>query len=347
MRWATPLFCGLLLLVAQSPLAHADKRVALVIGNAAYERAVPLANPVHDAADISALLKGLGFEVIEGTDLKRSKMRETVRRFGDALEGADVGLFFYAGHGLQVAGENYLIPIDGELARERDLAFEAIKLSLVLSQMERETKTNIVFLDACRDNPMVQTLARAMGTRSTAVGRGLARVESGVGTFIAFATQPGNVALDGKGRNSPFSAALIKHVGTDGVDLSGIMIAVRNDVLASTAGKQVPWEHSSLTGQFFFKPAVVPAETPVAGSEERAPSGEIALWTSVKDSDDPAMLQTYLDRFPTGTFSGLARLMRGRLVKEKSAEPEKTVVAAIASGTAASAGAPPGARFLT
>ena len=177
------------------PPPQAEKRVALVIGNSSYEHVPVLANPSNDAGDMASVLKSLGFEVVEGTDLKQNEMRETVRRFGEALQGADVSLFFYAGHGMQVAGTNYLVPTDAKLAREGDLDFDAIRLDLVLAQMERETKTSIVLLDACRDNPMAQTLARSMGTRSANIGRGLARIESGVGTFIAFATQPGNVAL--------------------------------------------------------------------------------------------------------------------------------------------------------
>lgn len=337
MRMAVRLFAGLILLVAEFSAAQAEKRVALVIGNSSYEHVPVLANPSNDAADMASVLKGLGFEVVEGSNLKQNEMRETVRRFGDALQGADVGLFFYAGHGMQVQGTNYLVPTDAKLAREGDLDFDAIRLDLVLAQMERETKTSIVLLDACRDNPMAQTLARSMGTRSANIGRGLARIESGIGTFIAFATQPGNVALDGQGRNSPFTAALVKHLPADAVDLSGIMIAVRNEVLASTQGKQVPWEHSSLTGQFFFKPGV-PASAPATplitqgGSDS---SIELAFWNAVKDTNDPQILKTYLDRYPSGTFSGLARVMLERLAKSPDSSTPKS--AALAPSTAASA----------
>ena len=276
MRLAVRLFAGFILVLAEISAAAAEKRVALVIGNSSYEHVPQLANPSNDAADMASVLKSLGFEVIEGSDLKQNEMRETVRRFGEALQGADVGLFFYAGHGMQVQGTNYLVPTDAKLAREGDLDFDAIRLDLVLAQMERETKTSIVLLDACRDNPMAQTLARSMGTRSANIGRGLARIESGVGTFIAFATQPGNVALDGQGRNSPFTAALVKHLPADATDLSGIMIAVRNEVLASTQGKQVPWEHSSLTGQFFFKPAALAAPSAAsAGAAAAAPEAKM------------------------------------------------------------------------
>ena len=191
-------------LLFSANLAQAEKRVALVIGNSAYQQVPALPNPTNDASDMAAALKALGFDVIEGHDLSQADMLATIHRFSEALQSVDAGLFFYAGHGLEVGNTNYLVPVDAKLGHEGDLAFEAVKLDLVLEQLEREAKTALVFLDACRDNPMAQTLARSMGTRSANVGRGLARVESGLGTFIAFATQPGNVALDGVGRNSPY-----------------------------------------------------------------------------------------------------------------------------------------------
>lgn len=347
MRTALKLFAGLILLVAEMSAAQAEKRVALVIGNSSYEHVPTLANPSNDAGDMAAVLKSLGFEVVEGSDLKQNEMRETVRRFGEALQGADVSLFFYAGHGMQVGGTNYLVPTDAKLAREGDLDFDAIRLDLVLAQMERETKTSIVLLDACRDNPMAQTLARSMGTRSANIGRGLARIESGVGTFIAFATQPGNVALDGQGRNSPFTAALVKHLPADAVDLGAIMIAVRNEVLASTQGKQVPWEHSSLTGQFFFKPGapVSAPASPLVTQGAGDSSIELAFWNAVKDTNDPQILKTYLDRYPSGTFAGLARVMLERLAKSPDANAPKSAALAVTPSVAA--GAVPEAKMIT
>lgn len=241
------------------PARAGEKRVALVIGNAAYVAATPLANPVNDAKDMAAALTGLGFKVILGLDLDKPKFDATLREFAREIEDAGTGLLFYAGHGLQISGQNYLVPVDARLARERDLAFEAIPLELILRQMEleRETKTNIVFLDACRDNPLARNLARSMGTRSTAVASGLAQVQTGVGTFISYSTQPGNVALDGTGRNSPFASALVRHVTAAGASLNSIMINVRRDVLSATGGKQVPWDHSALTGDFYFDLAAV------------------------------------------------------------------------------------------
>jgi uncharacterized caspase-like protein len=201
------------------------KRVALIIGNSAYRHTPALVNPGNDAADLSAALRALGFDVTEGRDLDKAAMDRTIRDFAAALGGAKAALFFYAGHGLQVGGQNYLVPVDAQLTTAAALDFEMVRLDLVQRTMERETTTNVLILDACRDNPLVRNLARALGTRSTQIGRGLAASESGEGTLISFSTQPGNVALDGTGRNSPFAQSLLKHVSKSGEDLSSIVSA--------------------------------------------------------------------------------------------------------------------------
>ena len=265
-----------IVVIASSLPALAEKRVALVIGNSNYAAVTPLANPANDANDIAAALKSAGFEVILGLDVDKRGFDTKVRNFADLLEGSDVAVFFYAGHGLQVGGRNYLIPVDAHLASERDLDFDAVGLDFVLKQMElaRGDKTNIVFLDACRDNPFAGNLARSMGTRSVSIGKGLAQVDTGVGTFIAYSTQPGNVALDGKGRNSPFAAALAKHVHEEGRDLTSMMIEVRKDVLAATGGKQVPWDHSALTGEFYFQRTATNTGEPATASRSVDDAGK-------------------------------------------------------------------------
>jgi uncharacterized caspase-like protein len=272
------LLCTLMAVVAVAILpagpAHAEKRVALVVGNAAYKATAKLANPVNDAKEIAAALKDSGFDVILGLDVDKRGFDAKVRNFAHLMEDADVAIFFYAGHGLQVAGRNYLIPVDASLQNERDLDFDAQSLDFILKQMElnRADKTNIVFLDACRDNPFSQNLARSMGTRSTTIGKGLAQVDTGVGTFIAYSTQPGNVALDGAGKNSPFTTALAKHVrGGNGRDLTSVMIETRRDVLAATGGKQVPWDHSALTGEFYFHPTAAQRSVVAAPVGEATP----------------------------------------------------------------------------
>jgi uncharacterized caspase-like protein len=251
-----PLALLLICLLCSLPAA-AEKRVALVVGNSNYAQVGTLANPANDANDIASALKAAGFEVILGIDVDKREFDTKVRNFADILEDADAAIFFYAGHGLQVAGRNFLLPVDARVQTERDLDFDAVNLDFVLKQMElgRADKTNIVFLDACRDNPFTRNLARSMGTRSASIGKGLAQVDTGVGTFIAYSTQPGNVALDGTGRNSPFTAALAKRVREPDRNLTSVMIEVRKDVLAATGGKQVPWDHSALTGEFYFQPS--------------------------------------------------------------------------------------------
>ena len=250
---------------------RAGHRVALVIGTGAYKNAGTLANPKNDATDMQAALKAYGFKVILGIDLDKRGLDGKVREFTRLLANADDAVFFYAGHGLQVSGQNYLVPVDAKLEGERDLEFEAMRFDFVLRQMElnRETKTNIVFLDACRNNPLTRNLARSMGTRSASIGQGLAQVDAGVGTFVSFSTQPGNVALDGTGRNSPFAGALTKRIMEPGRNLNAVMIEVRKDVLAATSGKQVPWDHSALTGDFYFDPSAARTASSTSASARR------------------------------------------------------------------------------
>ncbi len=324
MPYVLALLCALAAVLAPVS-AQANKRIALVIGNAAYLNTAPLNNPSNDAEDIGGVLKRLGFEVVEGRNLDKRHMERLIRDFGKKVTGADVALFFYAGHGLQVNGQNYLVPTDARLASEGDVDFESLPLSLVLKQMEREAKTSIVILDACRDNPLARNLARTMGTRSTSVGQGLAEVRTGVGTLIAFSTQPGYVALDGEGRNSPYTEALLKNAEIPGKDISAVLVEVRNEVLKATEGKQVPWEHTSLTGQVYLRALKAPAASQSGPPASRSYDKEleIAFWNSVKDSKSPAVVEAYLERYPDGTFAGLAHVLVGQL-KQAAQSREET-----------------------
>jgi uncharacterized caspase-like protein len=182
-------------------------------------------------------------------------MRGRIAEFGAALPGAGVSLFYYAGHGMQVAGKNYLIPVDAKLERPSSLGVEAIEVGTVLSDMEAEKRINLVFLDACRDNPLSRSLAKSFGaSRSATVGQGLAQLNAGIGTLITFATSPDTVALDGLGKNSPFTAAMLKYIRTPGLEIRSMLTRVRADVIKATNERQVPWDHSSLTGDFYFRP---------------------------------------------------------------------------------------------
>jgi hypothetical protein len=297
--------------------AAAERRVALVIGNSNYKQVPVLDNPANDATDLAAKLGAIGFDVLRGLDLDYAGMRDIIRRFGEKMTGADVALVFYAGHGLQVAGKNYLVPVDAKISNQSDVDFATIDLDLILRAMEADNRTNIVFLDACRDNPLAQKLAANLGTRSASVGRGLAQAQAGVGTLIAYSTQPGNVALDGQGRNSPFASALLKTIDTPGLSLGDVMIAVRNDVLQATNGQQVPWDHSSLTGQFYFGP---PAAGQGGSASDAQAKLEIAFWNSIKDSKNPQLFDAYLKRYPTGTFADIAKINRDQF-KVATARP--------------------------
>jgi hypothetical protein len=272
----------------------AETRVALVIGNSAYRNASQLANPRNDASDVAAAAERLGFKVIRGLDLDKGGMDRTIRQFAKELNGAGLGMFFYAGHGLQVGGRNYLVPIDAELKTAEALDFEMVGLDVVQRIMEAASETNILFVDACRDNPLTRNLARAMGTRSAAIGNGLTAQEAGAGTLISFSTQPGNVALDGTGtRNSPYAAALVKHIATQGKDLPAVLVQVRRDVMATTAKRQIPWEHSALTAEVMLAPA-----GPVATSVNTPPKADASASSPSDAARTDTEQRTALNKLP-------------------------------------------------
>jgi hypothetical protein len=282
-----------------------QKRVALVIGNSAYRHARKLENPRNDAADIGAALKKLDFQVIAGFDLDKAGLDAKIRAFTAALKGADVGLFFYAGHGLHVSGQNFLVPVDAELTAVTALDLELVRLDLIHRTMERETPTNLLFFDACRDGPLPDNLARAMGGRGAEIGRGLTAGQSGAGTLISFSTQPGKVALDGKGRNSPYSSALVRQLTSSKEDLAVMLMAVRNEVMKETNRKQVPWEHSALTGPFYFN-AEGDKQTPAPAPHLLAREA-FEAWTATRDSTSIGVLDAFVARYRDTFYAALAR----------------------------------------
>ena len=297
--------------------ALAAERVALVVGNADYdEAAAKLRNPVNDAAAVAAALRRMGFVVIEGTDLDRDGFFDKIIEFDDAAREAKIALFFYAGHGLQVDGRNYLGPVDMKLERKQDLSRRAIELGEVLEVMRSET--NLVILDACRTNPLARGLARSLGlSRAVAVSRGLARVEKTRGMLIAFATAADDVAADGDGDHSPFTAALLEHLETPGLSVQELFTHVTASVEKSTGKKQSPWTNASLSKVVRLVPGDDPGPTvTVSGDEmngdasDRLTAEQLAaergFWESVKDSEDPADLRAYLEQYPEGTYKALA-----------------------------------------
>ena len=282
--------------------APAAERVALVIGNAAYEQeAAVLRNPVNDAAAVAAVLRRLGFEVIEGRDLDRDEFFDQIAAFDKAGGGAEIALFFYAGHGLQVDGRNYLAPVDMKLETRQDLRRSAIELGAVLEVMRSET--NLLILDACRNNPLAGDLARSLGlSRATAASRGLARVQSASGTLIAYATEPGSVAADGAGKHSPYTSALLEHLETPGLSVNDLFTQVTASVLSRTGGKQKPWTHASLA-----KVVRLVAAAPPPPSEACDRELDLEYWRSVKDSTRAADYEAYVSSCPQGQFVRLAR----------------------------------------
>ena len=222
-----------------------SRRIALVIGNANYNSA-PLKNPLNDAADISAALRQSGFEVIDQRNATLQEMTRGIREFGDKLLKSDVGLVYYSGHGLEVKGRNYLLPVNASMIREDEIAFQAIDANLILEKMNTAKKSvNILIVDACRDNPFARSFR--------SVNRGLAQMDAPTGTIVSFSTAPGKTASDGDGRNSPFTKNLVKAMMRADMPIEAMFKEVRKSVVEETKGQQTPWESSSLIGDFYFK----------------------------------------------------------------------------------------------
>ena len=288
--------------------AFADKRVAFVVGNGAYKNVAALPNPAMDAKSMAKLLRNVGFDVVEGSNLTRDRMTEKLLDFGKKAEGADVALFFYAGHGIAVNGTNYLLPVDADLKSEMDVKLgAAINVDVTLEQTMSDAKVKLVFLDACRDNPFAAKIRSAKATRSVNVQTGLAEMKSGEGTLIAFATGPGQTALDGEaGTNSPFTRALMANIATPGVEIQQAMTKVRAQVNEETGKGQLPWGHTNLIGTVYLNPAaagsVTEAPNTPGGGCGSASEVELEFWRSIKDSNKPEELNAYLTNYPNGTF---------------------------------------------
>ena len=315
MRYFT-LFLSLICLLFAADAARADKRVAFVVGNGAYRNVAQLPNPPVDAKAMAGVLRNVGFDVVEGTNLTRDKMTELLLEFGKKAQGADVAVFFYAGHGIAISGTNYLLPVDADIKSEMDVKLgAAINIDLTLDQTMSDAKVKLVFLDACRDNPFAAKI-KSNATRSVSVQSGLAEMKSGEGTLIAFATGPGQTALDGQeGTNSPFTRALIAHITQPGVEIQQAMTEVRAQVNEETNKGQLPWGHTNLIGSVYLNPAPAPAgnvgsqstAAPVAvASSSGATDVELEFWRSVKESNKPEELNAYLSSYPNGQFKSLA-----------------------------------------
>jgi len=300
-----------------SAFAEGDKRVAMVIGNGDYKVAPHLDNPVNDARAVAASFRHLGFQVTEGYDLNIAQMRATLSAFSESLVDSKAAVIYYAGHGVAIDDENYLLPVDIALKTPADLDLNAISVSLILRQMRRDERVNVVILDACRDNPFAADLARSK-TRALIGERGLTAVDGDLvrGALIAFASDPRSVALDGRpGEHSPFTRALLDHLEDQGVPIDTVMSRVRSQVWESTGQRQLPWVNTSIIGEFDLNPAARPVvaavaptpATPVAPvAAPPSASTEDLVWESAQHSNLAADYQAYLDAFPSGTFAQMA-----------------------------------------
>ncbi|MBR0780886.1 caspase family protein [Bradyrhizobium iriomotense] len=295
--------------------AQAEKRVALVIGNSAYKSVPKLANPANDAGLIGGMLRKAGFDTVDvRQDLSAPEMRKALREFGARTRDADVAVIYYAGHGLEVDGTNYLIPTDAALETDTDVYDEALPIDRVLVSIEPAKQLRLVILDACRDNPFSKTMKRTVASR--AIGRGLAKVEpTSPNTMIAFAAKAGSTASDGDSRNSPFAVALSEHLPKPGLDLRKAFGFVRDDVLRSTANKQEPFVYGSLGGDDV---PLVPAR-PVATGPQANPQSELrrdyelALQLATRDG-----WEAFLAQYPDGFYANLAKGQLNKIAAEET-----------------------------
>jgi len=316
-RWI--LGAAALLLVSEPALA--EKRVALVLGNSAYQNVAPLTNPANDSAKMAATLKDAGFDVVDSRrDLAAAETRRALRDFADRARDADIAVVYYAGHGIEVDGANYLIPVDAKLERDTDIYDEAFSLDRILIAIEPAKKLRLVILDACRDNPFSKRMKRTVATR--AVGQGLAKVEpSSPNVLIAYSAKAGSTAADGDGSNSPFTSALAHHLTTPGLDVRRAFGFVRDEVLKTTNNRQEPFVYGSLGGEdvplvpapLAPAAAAAPAVPALSAQAEARRDYELALQVGNKSA-----LNAFLAQYPDGFYASLAKLQLEKIAAEET-----------------------------
>lgn len=279
--------CALIALLTQLlilPSMAEERRVALVIGNSSYRNAPPLQNTVNDARDMAVALRRVGFEVVDGIDLDKRGMDMALTKFARLAQDADAALFYFAGHGLQFNGQNYLVPVEAKLEDEVSLQYEMTRLGDVLTALNFAKGVKVLVLDACRNNPFVSQLAK--GSRNVSVDRGLAPIARAQGMVIAYATQANDVAADGTGRNSPFTSALVQEIQQPGLEVAALFRRVQKRVYDETAGRQTPELSLSLLGDFYINREETDAD----------------VWRRIRTSDDAASLRAFVERFPASFF---------------------------------------------
>jgi TPR repeat protein len=324
------------LVLAAATSAQAEKRIALVIGNGAYAKVPRLPNPTKDSAAMAALLRKVGFDVVEKADLSADAMRHVLRDFSEHVHDADIAVVFYAGHGMEMNGANYLIPVDAVLARDVDVEDEAVSLERVIRTIEPARRLQLVILDSCRDNPFLRSMRRTVVSRSLRSGH--ADVDERAlppNMLIAYAQKAGATADDGSGSNSPYTTALLKYLPTPGLDVELALRRVRDEVLKTTSNRQEPFKYGSLGGAEL--PLVPAAASPQASSQTPAPStppkfSEAAeSWDRTKDTTNIALLEAFIVRYKDSFFAQLARARIDELKKQEPPPviniPEKVVIA--------------------
>jgi Caspase domain len=305
------LFIAALLFVCHP--ASAEKRVALVVGNSNYKNAAVLPNPGNDAAAIAATLKGAGFDIVNSRfDLSAAEMRRVLREFADQARDSDVAVVYYAGHGIEIDGTNYLIPTDAALQRDSDVYDEAFSLDRILLTVEPARQLRLVIVDACRNNPFAETMKRTVSSRT--VSRGLARIEpTSTNTLVAFAAKAGLTALDGNSRNSPYATALVKHIATPGLDVRRAFGYVRDDVLQATGNRQEPYVYGSLGGADIALVPVTPTPPTVNPQSEIRRDFELALQVG-----NQSAMNAFLAQYPEGFYASLAKLQLDKIAAEEA-----------------------------
>jgi uncharacterized caspase-like protein len=310
--------------------ADAAPKVALVIGNGAYQSATELPNPPRDAAVMQGLLQNLGFEVLTLVDGGKQDMDLKIREFIDKADSAELAMFFYAGHGMQVNGVNYLIPVDAKLETKSALDFETVNTDSILKNISSDTRVGLVFLDACRNNPLSRSFQKK--SRSSSVGQGLATpVGADPNLLIAFATSPGEVALDGDGQNSPFVTALTKHLSQPNKELRAVMTDVKAEVQTLTKREQLPWTNDNLVSNVFLNGSADAPPSAIEASKQDVeqiakPDDEARqAWDAVKDSTSPAMLQTFAKRYAGTLYGDLANARAAELQEQQQVTKNNAV----------------------
>jgi hypothetical protein len=320
MRFVLMIVCAALGALFAGASAFAEKRVALVIGNSTYRSAPTLPNPKNDAEDVAAALRRIGFDPIVGFDLDRAGMEDATIKFARAARDSDVALFYYAGHAMQFGGVNYLLPIDVKLSDEADLR-RMTRVDDIVEDLKLAKSLRILILDSCRDNPLTEEFKRSVGTtRSTSMQRGLARIDKVEGTIVSFATQPGRTADDGRGRNSPYTAAFLRHIETP-EEIGTIFRNISEDVYQVTNRQQLPELSLSIIGKFYLKgqmtitvtPPAPPPPTPLAvDPAERA-------WAVTQNTTSIAVLEDFIRQFGNTPYGSMARARLEELRKSQVA----------------------------